>query len=196
MSVYVFLADGFEEVEAITPIDFLRRAGIVLQTVSLAEGLNVVGGHGIVMEADFHLSDFNDASPEALICPGGMPGAENLAASGQLLDLLRHADQQGSQGSHGDQGAYICAICAAPAVTLGRGGADILGNRRFTCYPGFEERAGSGRHSPDRVVKDGRLITAIGAGAAAEFSFAIIEALKGRTISMDIHSSTMQQGKY
>lgn len=190
MSVYVFLADGFEEVEAITPIDFLRRAGIDLQTVSLAEGLNVVGGHGIVMEADFHLSDFNDDSPEALICPGGMPGAENLAASGQLLDLLRRADQQG------DRGAYICAICAAPAVTLGRGGADILGSRRFTCYPGFEGRAGSGQHSPDRVVKDGRLITAIGAGAAAEFSFAIIEALKGRTISMDIHSSTMQQGKY
>ena len=185
--MYVFLADGFEEVEAITPMDFLRRADMDLITVSITADPYVTGGHGITVKADRLISDFDDNNPQALICPGGMPGAENLAASGALVKLLRRANE--------DQ-TWICAICAAPSVVLGKEGADILGTRCFTCYPGSETRAGSGTHSPERVVQDGKLITAIGAGAAAEFSLAIIEALKDRSTAKEIHSSTMQRGDF
>ena len=187
MSAYLFLADGFEEVEAVTPIDFLRRAGIDLITVSVATGAELIGAHGITLRADCHISELDDDSPQALICPGGMPGAANLAASQVLVGLLRRAEKGN---------VYLCAICAAPALVFGREGADILGSHRFTCYPGFEARAGSGRHSPQRLVQDGNFITAIGAGAAAEFSLAIIEALKGHSAAEEIHRATLQKGEF
>ena len=197
MSCYVFLAEGFEEVEAITPIDFLRRAGIDVVAVSVsaevakpvgaklvgpAAAKLVVGGHGIAVAADLHISDFADDRPEALICPGGMPGAANLAANATLIELLRQAGKD----------VYLCAICAAPAVVFGRQGANILGERGFTCYPDFAKSVGCGDYRGGRLVRDGMLITAIGAGAAAEFSLAIIEALRGSAKAEAIRRSTMQ----
>ncbi|MGI9255967.1 MAG: DJ-1 family glyoxalase III [Salinispira sp.] len=183
MSVYVFLADGFEEVEALTPIDFLRRAGIELITVSLNDDLYPTGSHNVTVKADIRIADFADSAPDAIICPGGMPGSANLAANADLVALLRESN---------DAGVLMCAICAAPAVTLGRSGAGILGNRRFTCYPGFEDQAGSGIYTPERVLYDEGLITAVGAGAAAEFSVAIIEHLKDKATASAVHTTTIQ----
>jgi 4-methyl-5(b-hydroxyethyl)-thiazole monophosphate biosynthesis len=126
--VIVFLADGFEEVEAITPIDYLRRAGIEVSTVSVGPNPAVKGSHGISVMSDSTLLEIGRSRFwDAVLLPGGMPGAANIAASEGAASLLRESAQAGK---------LICAICAAPAVVLAPLG--ILAGRRFTCYPGME----------------------------------------------------------
>ncbi|MCL2174871.1 MAG: DJ-1/PfpI family protein [Treponema sp.] len=170
----VLLADGFEDVEAITPIDYLRRAGIEVTTASITENLTVTSKWGEIKiianttlsALNVQLSTNNDFG--AVILPGGMTGAENLAASedtGKLLCEMHAA------------GKLICAICASPAVVLAPLG--ILDGRRFTCYPGQEEKTPDLIHnwSEDFVVIDGNVITSRAAGTAGEFAVAIIEKL-------------------
>jgi 4-methyl-5(b-hydroxyethyl)-thiazole monophosphate biosynthesis len=186
---YVFLAEGFEEIEALTPVDLLRRAGVDVTTVSIGGGgaVEVTGSHGITVRADVAMSDLHvpEEGYDALILPGGLPGAENLRDDKDLLALLKKGHAAG---------AWICAICAAPAYVLGTGGAALLEGKRFTCYPGAEKEAGQGIHlSGERVVTDGKLITAIGLGAAAEFSQEIIARLLGEETARKIHSSTVQR---
>ncbi len=164
MKIVVLLADGFEEVEAITPIDYARRAGIDV-TVAGVSGRDVLGGHGIRVSSDITLDELH-GSFDAVIIPGGTGGAENISSDEASMALIRR---------HLYDGALVAAICAAPAVVLGR--HSLLSDRRFTCYPGLEETVEVGTHSEDRVVIDGNLITSRGAGTAAEFSFAIIEYL-------------------
>jgi 4-methyl-5(b-hydroxyethyl)-thiazole monophosphate biosynthesis len=162
----VFLADGFEEVEAITPIDYLRRVGVELTTVSIGGSKTVTGSHKIPVIADKTLAEI-DGFYDALLVPGGGDGSANLAASAEVGRLL--IEQAAS-------GRVVAAICAAPAVVLAPLG--LLADKRFTCFPGMEEGLIVGKWSKDRVVVDGNLITSRGAGTAAEWALAIIARLE------------------
>jgi 4-methyl-5(b-hydroxyethyl)-thiazole monophosphate biosynthesis len=165
----VFLAGGFEEVEAITPIDCLRRAGVNLLTVSISASKTVTSSRKIPVVADRLITELPPAGVyDALILPGGGGGASNLAASTEVGALLK-AQAAG--------GRLIAAICAAPPVVLGPLG--LLLNRRFTCFPGMEDQVQGAAWSGDPVVRDGNLITSRGAGTAAQWSVAIIAALLG-----------------
>lgn len=175
----VLLADGFEEVEAITPIDFLRRAGIET-TAAGVTGREVTGAHDIRVKADAELADVTGEF-DAVVVPGGTGGAERIAASDDAVRLIR---------SFLAEGKLVAAICAAPGVVLGAHG--LIGDRAFTAYPGFERRATSGRFVEERVVVDGNLITSRGPGTAAEFALAIIEYLAGRPAAQELRSRTLQ----
>jgi 4-methyl-5(b-hydroxyethyl)-thiazole monophosphate biosynthesis len=185
--VLLFLAAGFEEVEAITPVDYLRRADIEVVTVAAGADLLVRGSHGILVAADMLIGEVRSVQGfDALILPGGTAGAANLADSGELGVLLEEAR---------GLGVLVCAICAAPVVVLaGRG---FLQNHVFTCYPGTEElvdytgAASGAKWSPARVVVDGALITSRAAGTAGAFSLAIIERLAGKEAASRIAAQVL-----
>ena len=166
--IYMFLANGFEEVEALAPLDLLRRAGCEVTTVGIG-GDMIVGSHRIAVQADIPDTMFRDARPEMIILPGGMPGTKNLDASRTVDTALRAA---------ASSGAYIAAICAAPMV-LGKRG--YLEGKTATCFPGFEEHLAGATLAQNgvRVVTDGKVITAAGMGVAVEFGLALVRALKG-----------------
>jgi protein deglycase len=161
----IVLAEGFEEVEAITPIDLLRRAEIKVEVAGLA-ALEVRGSHGIVMRADTVFSRVS-LLPDALVLPGG-PGHKALLNSSLVIELVKQMFSAGK---------LCAAICAAPTV-FGR--ADILANRRATCFPGDEGGLGGAVFVADPVVVDGNLITSRGAGTAVPFSLEIITYLAGK----------------
>jgi 4-methyl-5(b-hydroxyethyl)-thiazole monophosphate biosynthesis len=161
----VFLADRFEEVEAITPIDYLRRAGVELTTVSISGNKIVTGSHKVQVTADKTLAEA-DGVWDALLLPGGMPGAANLAASAELGKRLT---EQAAAGR------IVGAICASPALVLAPLG--LIEGRRFTCYPGMEEGVSGGVWVEDRVVIDGNIVTSRGAGTAADWAIALISLL-------------------
>ncbi|MCH5326283.1 MAG: DJ-1/PfpI family protein [Duncaniella sp.] len=167
-TAYLFLAPGFEEVEAITPIDLLRRAEINVRTVAVAATRAVVGAHGIPVEADIMLSDVSLSDADMLIAPGGMPGAANLAASPEVCSLFE---------AQAKRGGYVAAICAAPSVLLATLG--IVNGRRATCYPGFDDTlcASGAEYVRERVVVDGNVITANGPSSATPFALALIDIL-------------------
>ena len=165
--IYVFLADGFEEIEALTPVDILRRAGKKVCTVGVT-GKQVTGSHQITVEADVEISKVDFREIEALILPGGIPGADHLRACQPLCDLLQAENKKGT---------LICAICAAPYV-LGELG--ILQGKQATCYPGYEEKLLGASHKEAQAVTSQNVITGRGAGAAGEFAFAIVEKLCGK----------------
>ncbi|MDR1278983.1 MAG: DJ-1/PfpI family protein [Treponema sp.] len=168
--VMVLLADGFEEVEAVTPIDYLRRAGLELVTAGIGKNRLVTGSHGIPLGVDYTLEELakegRAGSWDAVLLPGGMPGAANLAASKETGALLK--DMAAS-------GKLIGAICASPAVVLAPLG--LLAGRRFTCYPGMETGVSGARWTEDPVVADGNIITSRGAGTAALWAVALISRL-------------------
>ena len=177
--VVIVLADGFEEIEAVTPIDVLRRAGLDV-LVAGVDGRRVTGSHGITVEADCTLESIAEL-PDAIVLPGGLPGAENLAKSDVLHNILERM--------HGE-GRLIGAICAAPAVTLAPTG--ILDERSATCYPGFEDRFGDAVvFSAGRVVSDGHLVTSRGPGTALEFSLALAERLAGEETAAGLHDGML-----
>lgn len=165
--VYVILADGFEEVEAIEPIDIMRRAGIEVKTVALGDA-PVTGSHGIPIIADIVIDEADPTKMEAIVLPGGGLGHKNLDMSNSVHSLINYA------AAHR---CYICAICASPSI-LGR--KQLLNGKKATCYPGFEKYLYGAEYVTDKAVKDGSIITARGAGAAAEFGFEITAALRGR----------------
>jgi protein deglycase len=177
----VLLAEGFEEVEAITPMDYLRRAGIEV-TVFGVGGLKITGAHGIVMSADATLGR-GAAIFDAIVVPGGMPGARNIADSAEAVDLIKR---------HAASGALVAAICAAPAVVLHRA-CGLLRGRRFTGYPGTERQVDGGIFVPERVVIDGKLFTSRAAGTAGEFTFAIIAELLGETEAKKIAEGVLHR---
>lgn len=173
--VYVLLADGFEEIEALAPVDLLRRAGLTVVTVSVEDGSVVTGAHGISVATDAHISDIEDCSEaELLMLPGGMPGTTNLNASNDVHRLIDSATANGKR---------IAAICAAPMI-LGEKG--LLDGKNATCYPGFEEHLKGAKEVGGRVVTDGLVTTAKGAGAAVEFALELISLLCGAEISEKI----------
>ena len=165
--IYCFLAPGFEELEAIAPIDLLRRAGLQVKTVGVG-GKTISGSHRIPVTCDLEEGDVVlDDALEAVILPGGMPGTTNLEASSTVQTALDFAAEKGK---------YLCAICAAPSV-LGHKG--LLKGRAATAYPGFESDLIGAKRTDAFVVTDGTRITARGAGVAVEFGLAIVAALKG-----------------
>ena len=179
--VAVILADGFEEVEAVTPVDFLRRAGIDVVTVALT-GDKAEGAHGILVKADCEMKDF-PVGADAVVIPGGMPGAAHIAADKAAVEHIRRFYNDGK---------LVAAICASPALVLG--GAGLLKDRRFTCYPGMEENAGDqGLYSPSGVVVDENIITADGVGSAACFAAEIIAVLEGRSKADEVMKATLQR---
>ncbi|MBE5952424.1 MAG: DJ-1/PfpI family protein [Lachnospiraceae bacterium] len=164
--VYVFMADGTEEVEALTVIDLLRRAAVDVVTVSIMGRKQIVSSHGIGIEADevYGASEYFDA--DMLVLPGGMPGTTHLKEHEALGEVLKKQYEEGK---------YLAAICAAPSV-LGFHG--FLNRKRATCYPGFEEELRGAIVCTDGVVHDGNCITSKGLGTAIDFSLELITVLK------------------
>ena len=173
---YVFLADGFEEMEALAPIDVLRRAGLEVKTVGVG-GLLIKGAHNVTFAAacDGSGLDFSDA--DCVILPGGMPGTTNLDASPMVEAALKAAV---------DKGAVIAAICAAPSV-LGHKG--LLQGKKATCFPGFEEELTGAIFTGVPVEQDGKIITARGAGVALDFALTLVAELCGSDLAKELRES-------
>ena len=162
--VVIFIADGTEEVEALTPVDILRRAGAEV-TVAGVGGMTLTGSHGIRIIADVSAEEINGEEYDMVILPGGMPGATNLLHSEAVLELVRRIDREGG---------VVSAICAAPIV-LARAG--LLAGRRFTMYPGFEQYLGGMTPTGELVECDGRVVTGKGPGAVFAFAAKLAAAL-------------------
>lgn len=166
--IYMLLGTGFEETEAIAPLDLLRRAGLSVSTVGI-NGKTIYGSHGIGVEADLQLHQMDLTDLDMIILPGGLRGVASIQASEAALDAVRFAWENGK---------YVAAICAAPTILAGLG---ITDGRNATCYPGCEENMGKARMVPNAAaVTDGRLITGTSAGCAIPFALALIAALKGQ----------------
>ena len=162
---FLFLAEGFEEVEALTAVDVLRRAGMRVKTVSITSALQVKGAHGVIVSADvlYDNTMFRDAA--WLILPGGLPGADNLHDYSPLIGLLRN-QLESKRGR-------IAAICAAPAVVLGAEG--MLRGRRATCYPGFESKLLGAEYVDAPVVRDDKFVLGNGPANALLWALTIVE---------------------
>lgn len=166
--VYVLLGTGFEEVEAITPVDLLRRAGVQVLTVGV-NGKTVYGGHNIGVEADITLDEIDLTNLEMIVLPGGLGGVASVRASGAAMDALQFA---------WDNGKFVAAICAGPTVLADLG---ITNGRNATCYPGCDNGMGNAKIVSDAPsVRDEKLITGASAGCAVPFALALVEALKGK----------------
>lgn len=175
--VYCFLADGFEETEAIAPVDMLRRAGVTVKTVGISKSV-ITGSHGLSVICDLTDSEVRLTDElDGVILPGGMPGTLNLDASQAVHSAVDFAV------SHQK---LVCAICAAPSI-LGRKG--LLSGKKAIAFPGFEKELEGAIISKDPVVKDGVFITAKGAGVAVDFGLEIVAALVSRAKSDEIRSS-------
>lgn len=162
---YIFLADGFEEVEGLTVVDLLRRAGIDTIMVSITEKNSITGAHNIQIIADciFEYTDFREG--DAVILPGGMPGTTHLMNHEGLRSLLKSYDEKGK---------LVAAICAAPTVL---GAAGLLKGKKATCYPGMENKLVDAEFVEERVVQDGNIITSRGVGTAIPFALSLISVL-------------------
>lgn len=176
---YIFLAAGFEEIEALTVLDVMRRAGMDVKTVSITSEHLVTGAHGISVTADLVYEKTDFITPEWLIIPGGMPGAENLSKYAPLNTLLLNQAQSGK----------IAAICAAPAVVLAPLG--ILDGKESTCYPGFEEKMSGAIRRDAPVIALDRLITANGPSAALRFALAIVANSMGESVAQEVGSGML-----
>lgn len=163
--VAVVFADGFEEIEALSPVDVFRRAGFDCSMLGL-ESASVTGSHGIQVAMD-GVFDGNLDAYDLVVLPGGMPGSTNLRDHEGLITALQARNKAGK---------YIAAICAAPIVLNHAG---LLEGRKFTCFPGVEEQIAAGDHQTDLVVVDGNIITSRGAGTALAFAYALVDLLGG-----------------
>ena len=163
--VYVLLVEGFEEIEALEPVDIMRRAGLEVRTVGVTDK-TVTGSHGITVEADIEICDVNPDQMQLLMLPGGS-GHVNLDSSKDVHYLIDTACEKG---------IYIASICAAPSI-LGKRG--LLNGKKATCFPGYEKYLEGAEVCADKAVCDGIFITGKGAGAAADFGFLIVELLCG-----------------
>ena len=176
-SVVVFLADGFKEIEALAFTDILRRAEIDTKLVSINETKNVIGSHGISINADITVKELDFNSIEAVVLPGGMPGTLNLQSCKTVIDAIEFAV---------DNKKTIGAICAAPIIL---GGLGLLDGKEATCYPGFEDRLLGSHILNEKVVKDGIFITSKGAGTVKEFAECFIQHLKNKEIAEKVISA-------
>lgn len=178
--IVTLLANGFEEIEALTPVDILKRAGLNVVTCGIS-GLVITGSHGIKVQADLLPEDIDINEVDMLILPGGMPGATNIDShpfTDVLIDAVIKKDGR------------IAAICAAPLV-LGRRG--LLVGKRATCYPGFEAELEGADVTGDGVVTDGNITTAKGMGVALEFSKELVRLVLGEAKAKEISAAIMEQ---
>jgi 4-methyl-5(b-hydroxyethyl)-thiazole monophosphate biosynthesis len=166
--VFIFLANGFEETEAIATMDVLRRGGLDVTSVSISGTNEVTGAHNLTVVADKLFTEVDFSEGKMLVLPGGMPGASNLNAHTGLKTLLKQ---------YAAEGKTLAAICAAPLVL---GGLDLLQGKRATAYPGFENTLRGATFVEHAVVKDGNIITGRGPGFALNFGLAIVEELQGK----------------
>lgn len=172
--VYLFMADGFEEIEALAVVDLLRRANVGVEMVSVSNTLEVVGAHNVVVKADSLIANAQIKNPDMLILPGGMPGMENLYACERLRELL--LKQAGEQ-------RLVAAICASPSI-LGRLG--LLKQQQAVCYPGFEDELTEAFVRNDKVVVSDNIITSRAPGTAIPFALELIKILCGLEVSDQI----------
>ena len=172
--VYEFLATGFEEVEALAPIDIFRRGGVDAKTVSITGNKQVTGAHGVTVTADLTLEEADCSDADLLMLPGGMPGSTNLNDCEPLKALLARQAAAGKR---------VAAICAAPLVL---GGMGLLKGKRATCYPGCEAQMGSAVICEENAVIDGRVITGRAPGAAFDFGLALVKVLRGEEAAKQV----------
>jgi len=169
--VAVLLANGFEELEAVAVIDVLRRAGCESSLLGVGDGSFIEGSHGITMVVERDVEHVLDVAYDMVVLPGGMPGSLNLAESDGVMHLLRNVY---------NMGGYVAAICAAP---LALQAADLLRDKRFTAYPGLEQRLTSGVYTGLDVEMDGRIVTGKGPGVALLFALQLVELLCGKEMA-------------
>ena len=174
---YVFLADGFEEIEGLTVVDILRRAGIEVCTTSIMGREQIAGAHKIEVKADAKFADCDFSGGDLFVLPGGMPGTRYLGEYEPLCSLLKEKDQQG---------IYLAAICAAPSVL---GDLGLLKGRKAICYPGFEDRLAGAEVTFEKVVTDGHITTSMGMGTAIPFALRLVELLCGAEKALEIKKS-------
>lgn len=203
--IVVFLASGFEEIEALSPVDYLRRAkqDVILVALPVAGnfGRLVTSSHNVTLQADKTFEEFTaeigSDLPDAVFVPGGMPGSKNVAAFAPALDFIKKMFEQRK---------LVAAICAAPVVVLAKTG--VLAGKRYTCFPGMNENLAEycggddvvavamegAKHCPDEpFVVDGNVITGRGAGAAEQFAMAMVEYLCGAETAAKIKEATVQR---
>ena len=181
--IYMFIAEGFEEIEALCPLDIIRRAGLEIRTVGIG-GKEITGAHSITVTTDMSDAEYaalDDKTAEMVFLPGGMPGTLNLAASEIVINAVRDAF---------DNGRYIAAICAAPLV-LGRRG--LLKGKEATCYPGFENELVGAEISSFSVVTDGNITTAKGMGAALGFATELVRIFCGEEKAKQLSEAVMDE---
>lgn len=181
MKTYIFLASGFEEIEAIAPIDILRRAGIEVVTVSISDQKMVTGSHGLTVIADILFSEVKPVDVGMIFLPGGLPGTTNLDAHKELKELIHSKVQMNFP---------VAAICAAPSV-LGKMG--LLKGIEAICYPGFEKFMIDATVSEKTIVQTGNILTAKAAGVAIPFALSLVELLKGKSVADDVAHSIYYQ---
>lgn len=194
MKAAIFFADGFEDIEALSPVDYMRRAGIEVITVGVKgtpfnKTLIVTSSHHVPMIMDMSMQDFlseyGSNLPDCIVCPGGGKGAVNLSECKELLDYIEKCNSEGK---------LVTAICASPAVVLGK--TNVLKDKKWTCYPGMNGEANSafaGGYSDKVFVHDGNLITSRGAGAAEEFAMEIVRTLAGEEMYTKVKTATVQR---
>ena len=179
MKVFLFLAEGFEEIEAIAPIDIFRRADIDVTTVSVSDHLEVTGAHGIVIKADRIFRNLQFTGDYLLFLPGGMPGTTHLGEHDGLRDLIARQAEANQP---------LAAICAAPSI-LGQMG--LLKGKEAICYPGFEHLLTDAKVSKHKIVKAGNIHTAKGPGVAVDFALKLVEELRGEAVARQVADGLM-----
>lgn len=177
--VLMFIAHGFEDTEAISTLDLLRRAGINTKTVSITDSYSVISAHELEIKTDYVFKDINKDNCSMIILPGGLPGATNLLNYEPLIKFIKKFNEQGLP---------ISAICAAPMI-LGSNG--ILKGKKATCYPGFEQYLEGATIMNERVIKDGNIITANGIGSVFQFSQMIMEQFVGKEATTSVLKKAM-----
>nr|WP_308535683.1 DJ-1 family glyoxalase III [uncultured Prevotella sp.] len=180
IKVYEFLANGFEEIEALAPVDILRRGGVNVKTVSITGSEYAESAHGVSVKADLrfeNVNDFEDA--ELLFMPGGMPGATNLNKHKELRELLL---------KHHEQGKYIGAICAAPMVL---GSLGIVKGKKATCYPGFEKFLEGAEYTAELCTVDGNIITGKGPAASFAYGLTLLEKLTSKETAEEVKAGML-----
>lgn len=178
----VYLADGFEEIEALTVVDVLRRADVEVTTVSVSNSKEVRGAHNIIVIADKSFDEFDNKTADMIVLPGGMPGTTNLEKHEGLKTLIKDFYQSEK---------FIGAICAAPSI-LGK--MELLESSKATCYPGFEKHLKGAIHSDDLVIRHKNIITSKGPGTAMLFALDLAEILVGKEIAEELKEGMIVQG--
>ena len=182
--IFVFLADGFEEGEAVLPLDIMRRAGIDAVTVSINESRTVTSSHGLVVMADETISSVDASECDGVFLPGGMPGALNLSQSWPLNELIIKCNAEGK---------LISAICASPSVVLANLG--ILDGRDATCYPGCEKYSPKKDFLDVGVAMDGNIITGMSVGYAMDFALSVVCFLEGHEKADEVYKAIVPGGE-
>lgn len=179
--ICIFLAEGMEEIEALTVVDICRRAKIDIQTVSITQEPWVTGSHGIKVQTDMLLSEVDFEMVDMIVLPGGMPGTVNLEACSDLMQKVEEFHAKGK---------YIAAICAAPSIFGHKG---MLDGRNACCYPRFEEQLTGALVSQNPVEVSGHIITSRGMGTAIEFALCIVSCIRGQQCADEIRASIIYQ---